>query len=210
VTAASTASRASRGLPGLDSYTAAYYVAAAALVVACWAVLRLYEAPLGVLWGALAHNERRVVLFGFDTNRLKAVAFGVSGLLAGIGGALYAPQQGLVTPQLCGFVLSADLVIWAAVGGRGACSGRCWARCSSGALTSVLRDTFRFWEIAIALVFIGVVLVYPQGLIGVLAPLERRFGTARRRDRHRRPARPDDRGAAAPATSTASRCASAR
>ena len=56
-----------------------------------------------MLWAALAHNERRVVLFGFDTNRLKAVAFGVSGLLAGIGGALYAPQQGLVTPQLCGF-----------------------------------------------------------------------------------------------------------
>ena len=44
-------------------------------------------------------------MFGFDTNRLKAVAFGASGLLAGIGGALYAPQQGLVTPQLCGFIL---------------------------------------------------------------------------------------------------------
>jgi branched-chain amino acid transport system permease protein len=54
----------------------------------------LYRAPLGVLWAALAQNERRVVMFGFDTNRLKAVAFGVSGLLAGIGGALYAPQQG--------------------------------------------------------------------------------------------------------------------
>src|SRR3982751_2508031 len=106
------------GLPGLDSYAAAYAVAAAALVGATLFVAWLYRAPLGVLWAALAHNERRVVMFGFDTNRLKAVAFGASGLLAGVGGAIYAPQQGLVTPQLVGFALSADLVIWAAVGGR--------------------------------------------------------------------------------------------
>jgi branched-chain amino acid transport system permease protein len=163
------------GLPGLDSYTAAYYVAASALVVACLAVHWLYQAPLGVLWAALAHNERRVVLFGFDTNRLKAVAFGISGLLAGIGGALYAPQQGLVTPQLCGFLLSADLVIWTAVGGRGRLLGPVVGALLVGALTSALRDTFRFWEIGIASLFIAVVLAYPQGLMGLVAPLVRRY-----------------------------------
>jgi branched-chain amino acid transport system permease protein len=177
------------GLPGLDSFTAAYYVAATALVLSCALLVWLYRAPLGVLWAAIAHNERRVVLFGFDTNRLKAVAFGVSGLLAGIGGALYAPQQGLVTPQLCGFVLSADLVIWAAVGGRGRLLGPVLGALLIGALTSALRDSFRFWEIAIALVFIAIVLVYPQGLIGVFAPLERWW---------RRP-RPEPAALAAPA-----------
>jgi branched-chain amino acid transport system permease protein len=161
------------GLPGLDSFVAAYYVAAAALVLSCAAIVWLYRAPLGVLWAALAHNERRVALFGFDTNRLKAVAFGVSGLLAGIGGALYAPQQGLVTPQLCGFALSADLVIWAAVGGRGRLLGPVLGALLIGALTSALRDSFRFWEIGIASVFIAIVLLYPQGLIGAFAPLER-------------------------------------
>jgi len=169
------------GLPGMDSFIAAYYVAAVALVLSCGAVVRLYRAPLGVLWAALAHNERRVVLFGFDTNRLKAAAFGVSGLLAGLGGALYAPQQGLVTPQLCGFVLSADLVIWAAVGGRGRLLGPVLGALLIGALTSALRDSFRFWEITIAVVFIAIVLAYPQGLIGVFAPLERWWRTGRQR-----------------------------
>ena len=133
-----------------------------------------------MLWAALAHNERRVALFGFDTNRLKAVAFGTSGLLAGIGGALYAPQQGLVTPQLCGFALSADLVIWAAVGGRGRLLGPMLGAIVVGALTSALRDRFRFWEIAIAIVFILVVLLFPQGLAGVVAPLGRLFARRRR------------------------------
>jgi branched-chain amino acid transport system permease protein len=169
------------GLPGLESYTAAYCVAAVVLVLSTLAVAWLYRAPLGVLWAALAHNERRVVLFGFDTNRLKAVAFGVSGLLAGIGGALYAPQQGLVTPQLAGFALSADLVIWAAVGGRGRLLGPVLGAVVVGALTSSLRDRFQFWEITIAVVFILVVLLFPQGLIGVFAPLERRFGGRPRR-----------------------------
>ena len=45
-----------------------------------------------------------------------------------------------------------------------------------GALTSGLRDRFQFWEIGVALVFIAVVLLFPQGLIGIFAPLERRFG----------------------------------
>ena len=83
------------GLPGLDSFIATYYVAAAALVLACGvAGLAVPRTARRVVGARLAHNERRVVLFGFDTNRLKAVAFGVSGLLAGVGGALYAPQQG--------------------------------------------------------------------------------------------------------------------
>jgi branched-chain amino acid transport system permease protein len=168
------------GLPwGLDGYTAAYEVAALALVLSLLLVAWLYRAPLGVLWAALAHNERRVVFFGFDTNRLKAVAFGASGLLAGIGGALYAPQQGLVTPQLCGFGLSADLVIWAAVGGRGRLLGPVLGALAIGALTSALRDRFAFWEIATAILFILVVLLFPQGLAGLFAPLERRFAARR-------------------------------
>jgi len=185
------------GLPGLDSYTAAYYVAALALIGACLATGWLYRAPLGVLWAALSHNERRVVMFGFDSNRLKSVAFGVSGLLAGIGGALYAPQQGLVTPQLCGFALSADLVIWAAVGGRGRLLGSVLGAILIGALTSALRDRFQFWEIGLAVVFILVVLLFPQGLIGVFAPLERWWrGGARRWVPIVAPARPTASGAA--------------
>jgi branched-chain amino acid transport system permease protein len=184
------------GLPGLDSYTAAYYVAAIALVLSSGLVAWLYRSPLGVLWAALSHNERRVVMFGFDTNRLKAIAFGVSGLLAGIGGAIYAPQQGLVTPQLCGFLLSADLVIWAAVGGRGRLLGPVLGAVLIGALTSAMRDRFQFWEITIAIVFIVVVLLFPQGLIGVFAPLERRFGgRAKALPRIAAPARAEGSGA---------------
>ena len=97
------------GLPGLDDISDVYYVSAAILLAVLAFAGWLYNAPIGVLWRALAQTSVASQLFGFDTNQLKAVAFGISGLMAGVGGAIYAPQQGIVTPQVIGFGLSAEL-----------------------------------------------------------------------------------------------------
>jgi branched-chain amino acid transport system permease protein len=170
------------GLPGVDAFTGFYYVSAAALGVAILAVAWMLRAPIGVLWRAIAQNERRVAFFGFRVNEMKAVVFGISGLLAGVAGALYAPQQNLVTPELCGFLLSADLVIWAAVGGRTTLYGPVVGAIVIGALTAELRDQISYWEVVLAALFIAVVLYFPQGLAGfVEPPLRRLFRTRHRR-----------------------------
>jgi branched-chain amino acid transport system permease protein len=161
------------GIPGLDDFSYVYYVSAAVLLAVLAVGGWLYAAPIGVLWRALAQNERRLALFGFDTNQLKAVAFGISGLMAGLGGAVYAPQQGIVTPQAIGFGLSADLVIWAAVGGRGNLLGPVIGTLIVGSLTAQLRDTLPFWEVLMAVFFIVIVLVFPRGVFGLAEPLLR-------------------------------------
>ena len=116
-----------------------------------------------------------------------------------------------MTPQLCGFALSADLVIWAAVGGRGRLLGPVLGAILIGALTSALRDRFQFWEIGIAIVFILVVLLFPQGLVGVFAPLERWWrGSARRRAPIAAPARASGVGRGAARDRRRSRSSSAR
>ncbi len=163
------------GLPGIDGFSEFYYVSAAALGLAVLGVAWLLRAPLGVLWQAIAQNERRVAFFGFRVNEMKAVVFGLSGLLAGIAGALYAPQQNLVTPELCGFLLSADLVIWAAVGGRRTLYGPVIGAVLIGTLTSELRDQISYWEVVLAGLFIVVVLYLPQGLVGFVEPPLRRL-----------------------------------
>jgi ABC-type branched-subunit amino acid transport system ATPase component/ABC-type branched-subunit amino acid transport system permease subunit len=161
------------GIPGLDDFSDVYYVSATILLAVLAFGGWLYIAPIGVLWRALAQNERRLQLFGFNTNQLKSVAFGVSGLMAGMGGAIYAPQQGLVTPQVVGFGLSADLVIWAAVGGRASLLGPVIGTLVVGSLTAQLRDTLPFWEVLMALFFIAIVLVFPKGIAGLAEPFAR-------------------------------------
>ncbi len=161
------------GLPGLGDITDSYYVAAVALAAAVLFAGWLIDAPIGVIWRAIAENERRVAFLGFDTALLKAICFAASGLLAGLAGALYAPQQGLVTPELCGFVIAADLVIWAAVGGRATVMGPIVGSIGVGVLAAQLRDMIGYWEIIVALIFIVVVLYAPGGLAGLGKPLLR-------------------------------------
>lgn len=161
------------GLPGLNDFSNVYYVSAAVLLIVLALGGWLYTAPIGVLWRALAQNERRLQLFGFNTNQLKAFAFCVSGFMAGIGGVIYAPQQGIVTPQAVGFGLSADLVIWAAVGGRGSLLGPVAGTLLVGSLAAQLRDTVPFWEVIMAVFFIVIVLVFPKGVVGLAEPLAR-------------------------------------
>jgi branched-chain amino acid transport system permease protein len=168
------------GLPGLSDFSNVYYVSAAVLLMVLAVGGWLYNAPVGVLWRALAQNERRLQLFGFNTNQLKAFAFCVSGFMAGIGGVIYAPQQGIVTPQAVGFGLSADLVIWAAVGGRGSLLGPIAGTLLVGSLAAQLRDTVRFWEVIMAVFFIVIVLVFPRGIVGLADPLARLL-TSRRK-----------------------------
>ena len=163
------------GLPGLDDLSHAYWISAAALAIAIIGTSWLLRAPLGVLWRAIAQNERRVAFLGFDVTRAKAVVFGLSGVLGGLAGVLYAPQQNLVTPQLVGFALSAELVIWAAVGGRGSLYGPVLGTILIGMLTAELRDRLPYWEVLLAVIFIVVVRWAPQGLFGLFVPLIERF-----------------------------------
>ena len=177
------------GLPGLEGFSDVYYVAAVALAGAVALCGWLIQSPLGTLWRAISLNERRVASFGYDTALLKAVAFGVSGVLAGVAGALYAPQQGLVTPELVGFALSADLVIWVAVGGRRRVLGPVLGAVLIGILSAELRERTYYWELIVAAIFVFVVLYAPGGLAALLAPLERLL-PARPRTRPSLPAAP--------------------
>ncbi len=170
------------GLPGLSDFTDLYYISAVALAACLLGIAWLRRAPAGVLWQAVAQNEQRVRFCGFAVQNVKAAVFGLSGVLAGIGGALYAPQQNLVTPQLCGFLLSADLVIWAAVGGRATLYGPVVGTVLIGILTADLRDEISYWEVILAAIFIVVVLYFRQGLMGFVEPLFERL-SRRRADR---------------------------
>lgn len=162
-------------LPGSDRYSSLYYVIALAAIG--WTAIMnwLLRRPLGTLWLALSQNEDRLQFFGFATHRLKALAFAIGAGGAGCAGALYAPHEGIVTPQAVGILLSAQFVIWSAVGGRKSPTGALLGAVGIGVLSAALRERYPFWEAIVALVFLGVVLGFPDGLAGLASRLWRRW-----------------------------------
>ncbi len=158
-------------LPGLGRYGSMYWAVAALALVSTTGITLLLRRPIGTLWSAISQNEDRLQFFGFATDRMKALAFGLSALCAAAAGVLFAPHQGIVTPQSVGFVLSTELVIWAAVGGKSSPLGALLGAVLVGYASAELRDNFAYWEVIVAILFMVVVRFLPEGLAGLIAKL---------------------------------------
>ena len=167
-------------LAGLDPFGALYYVVCALVLGVTLAFTLIERLPAGLILRGLVAQEGRLELLGFAPHRVKGWAFAVSAFVTSLAGALYASHQGIVTPQAIGFLLSAELVIWAAVGGRLSPFGPLLGAVAIGLASSSLRDTVAWWEVAVAGVFLLVVLFLPGGAMELAARGLRRFGLGTR------------------------------
>lgn len=177
------------GIPGMEDFEDIYTLSAVALFFSAAGVGWLISSPLGVLWRALAQDERRVAFLGFDHNHLKALAFGFSGLLGGLAGALYAPENNLVTPDLFGFALSTNFVVWVAIGGRKTLYGPIFGAVVIGLMTATLRESISYWEVILAVIFIASVLYFREGCLGLIEPWLRSHFQTQKMTRKRAPLR---------------------
>ena len=88
----------------------------------------IVNSKLGKVMVAIRDAESRTRFLGYRVDNVKLFAFVVSAVIAGIAGALYVPQVGIINPSEFSPANSIEVVIWTAVGGRGTCSGRSSAR----------------------------------------------------------------------------------
>jgi urea transport system permease protein len=146
------------------------YVLTAALLVGAFLVSRwLVRSKTGLVLQAIRDNERRLEFLGYDTAKFKIFVFAVAAGLAGLAGLLYAPQVGIITPSQVGVLPSLEIVIWVAFGGRGTLWGPLVGAISINWLRSVLTATYpTLWPIILGGLFVSVVLLFPDGLIGAV------------------------------------------
>jgi urea transport system permease protein len=106
---------------------------------------------------------------GYDTLQHKLFIFVLSAMLAGLAGALYVPQVGIINPGEFSPGNSIEAVVWVAFGGRGTLLGAILGAFSVNALktwlTSVAPD---LWLFVLGAIFVAVTLLLPRGLIGLL------------------------------------------
>jgi urea transport system permease protein len=125
------------------------------------------KSGFGKVLAAIRDDEVRVRFAGYDPSAFKVLVFTLSGCLAGLAGALFVPQVGIVSPSMMGIVPSIEIVIWVAVGGRGTLAGAVLGAVLVNAAKSFLSESFPdFWLYLQGALFLGVVLFLPNGIVG--------------------------------------------
>ncbi len=145
------------------------YVASVLTLGLAFLVCRfVVTSKLGRVLLALRDAESRVRFLGYSVTMAKLFAFTLSAILAGIAGALYVPQVGIINPGEFSPANSIEIAIWVAVGGRGTLYGAVLGAFLTNFAKTWLTGAFPdIWLFFLGLLFIVVTLFLPKGIAGL-------------------------------------------
>ncbi|MDC7121483.1 urea ABC transporter permease subunit UrtC [Cellulomonas fimi] len=154
-----------------------YYIAAVVLLLMVAAVRLLMRSRYGELLVAVRDQENRVRFLGYDPALVKVVAYTVAAAFAAIGGALFTPIVGIISPADVGVVPSIAFLVGVAIGGRATLLGPVLGAIGvSWAETSLSESFPSFWTYFQGALFIVVVAFLPNGLATLGQVWRRRRG----------------------------------
>jgi len=177
-----------QNLPGLDAVPQArvsmwFFWASAAALAAGYALFAwIVSGKFGSVIRAIRDDEARVRFLGYPVEGFKLFVFTLSAVVAGIAGALYYPQAGIINPAEIAPIASIYLAVWVAIGGR----GRLYGAVIGAALVSLLSTWFTggqapdldlgfyrvqwvdWWTVLLGLSFVAVTLFAPKGVGGLV------------------------------------------
>jgi urea transport system permease protein len=149
------------------------YVLTALTLIAAYVLCRwITLTRAGKVLVAIRDSETRVLFSGYSPAAYKLFVFVVSAVLAGVAGALYAPQVGIITPAKIGVLPSIEMVVWVAAGGRGTLYGAVLGAFGVNWIQSWLTTSYPdLWLLFLGGLFMGAVLFFPDGVVGALGRL---------------------------------------
>ncbi len=160
-----------------DSTRAGLFVATTVMLILAYLLCRwIIGSKVGRVLIAIRDAESRTRFLGYRVEYYKLFVFTVSAMLAGVAGALYVPQVGIINPSEFSPANSIEIVIWVAVGGRGylhgAILGAILVNYAKTYLTGAAPD---IWLFFLGGLFIAVTVLLPKGIVGSLDQLRARL-----------------------------------
>ncbi|MBC8168992.1 urea ABC transporter permease subunit UrtC [Synechococcus sp. AH-551-G15] len=145
-----------------------FFWVTAVMVILMWLFVRwVVRGRFGDVLIAIRDDEPRLRFAGYNPTLFKTLVFAIAGSLAGIGGALYTVQSGIVSPQFMTVPFSIEMVIWVAVGGRGTLVGAILGAVAINYAKSLVSEAMpQSWLFIQGGLFILVVTALPEGVIG--------------------------------------------
>ena len=183
-----------QNIPGLESVSQAtlslwfFWASAAALAGGYILFAWMTAGKFGSVIRAIRDNEARVRFLGYHVESYKLFIFTVTAMVAGVAGALYYPQAGIINPAEIAPIASIYLAVWVAIGGR----GRLYGAVIGAAVVSLMSSWFTggsapdinlglyvikwtdWWLVLLGLTFVAVTLFFPKGIGGLFDLLARK------------------------------------
>jgi urea transport system permease protein len=158
-----------------ETRTALYVLSGVVLLTALVAARWIVTSKFGRVLTAIRDQESRLMFLGYRTIYFKLAIWTAAAMMSGIAGALYVPQVGIINPSEMSPANSIEVAIWAAVGGRGTLFGPILgAFAVNGAKTWFTVAYPELWLYFLGLLFVGVTLLLPRGLMGLAEAMRRR------------------------------------
>ncbi len=157
-----------------------YYIALAFLILGYLASRWLVRSQFGLVLAGMRQNEERLAFFGYRVQAFKALVFCFAGMLAGLGGSLYAHHEGFVGPATMGIGLSTFAVLYALFGGVGTLIGPLLGVGAIEVIAFVLSDQDElknYWPVILGVIMLVVVAYKPAGLLGFVVSERERIGS---------------------------------
>jgi len=165
-----------------------YIATVVALGLGLLAARFVVRSRLGRVMVAVRDAEARVRFLGYSVTNVKLFAFVLSAMLAGIAGALYVPQVGIINPSEFSPSNSIEIAIWVAVGGRGTLVGAILGAILVNLGKTWLTGAFpEIWLFFLGALFILVTLLMPGGVMGLSRQIRFRLRartTRRKEEQH--------------------------
>ena len=155
-----------------------YFFTLACLLLTYFFLRRLLWSPFGRTLNGIRLNEHRTQALGYASFSYKLTAFTLAGALAGLAGYLWAAQSGYVNPELMGFHMSAHAIMMVILGGMGNVAGALIGAFGFELFLHFFKDLpkvgefelGKHWQLWMGSLIVLVVLIAPQGLMGLLRP----------------------------------------
>lgn len=141
-----------------------------------WALRRLLFSPFGYALRAGRDAPLRAEAIGIPVKRLQWAAFVIAGALGGLAGALYAFSKGSISPEVLGVAKSVDGLVMVLLGGLQTLAGPVVGAATFTWLHDTVARSTEYWRALLGGVILGLVLLFPQGIVGSLRALFARGG----------------------------------
>jgi branched-chain amino acid transport system permease protein len=152
------------------SHTYYYYVLIVFIVCVAlmWVIV---HSPFGQALQAIRDNETRAAFLGVRVRRARWIAFMISGGFTGVAGILWAPLNGLTTPDILYWPFSGEIVFLTVLGGFGSFAGPIVGAVAFNYLKTYAVGLTVYWQLLLGSVLIALVLALPTGIMGTLGRL---------------------------------------